>query len=68
MQPYTFMAVREGMENANWKIQIQIFIVMHYLQNITKSTFTEITYMKYKKKEVKQYITRKIVLSDQSTH
>ena len=25
------------------QIQIQIFIIMHYLQNITRSTFTEIT-------------------------
>ena len=25
------------------RFQIQIFIIMHYLQNITKSTFTEIT-------------------------
>ena len=25
------------------KIQVQIFNIMHYLQNITKSTFTEIT-------------------------
>ena len=35
---------------------------MHYLQNITKSTFYR-NYMKYKKKEIKQYITRKIVLT-----
>ena len=61
-----YVPSQEGQRQPDFRFSFSDF---YYYALFTKYNKINIyrNYMKYKKKEIKQYITRKIVLSDQSS-